>query len=166
MEDREIFKSPKFPSSVAHMKGEKTRCLAEGPGLLGWGTTMEEMRRVTDWLYVFGTNRLVPNSFMYTIAHEQFYETPSYFFQWTLWPFYRDWDTYVKRLGYVLTRGRHVPTAAVLYPTATQLARLTPVTPTRGVQLGEEESVRTVTDAAYGLLRRQIDFDYVTAEMS
>ncbi len=163
IEDREIFKSPKFPSSVAHMKGEATRCLAEGPGLLGWGTTMEEMRRVTDWLYVFGTNRLVPNALMYTIAHEQLYETPSYFFQWTLWAFYRDWDTYVKRLGFVLTRGRHVPTVAVFYPTEWQFSHFRPITPTVGIRMGEEESVKANVDIAYGLLRRQIDFDYVNS---
>jgi len=158
---KELYKSPKFPSSVAHMKGETTRCLCEGPGLLGWGATMEQMRRVTDWLYVFGINALVPNALMYTITHEQLYETPSYFFQWTLWPYYGDWDAYVKRLGYTLTRGRHEVSVAVLYPAQTQFARNQPVRPTAGVRFGEDPSVKTVVDVAYGLLRRQIDFDYI-----
>lgn len=162
---KEDYKSPKFASSVAHQCGEAARCVSEGPGLLSWRVTLEELRRTSDWLYAFGANRLVPNSFLYTLNHEQLYVSPSYFFHWTMWQHFRDWDGYLRRLGYVLTRGAHVAPVAFLYPTETLLSGFRPVIPGGGRQWQTspetDRCYRDVVNAAYGLLCRQIDFDYV-----
>ncbi|MAE63617.1 MAG: hypothetical protein CMJ18_05045, partial [Phycisphaeraceae bacterium] len=162
----ETFKSPKFPSSVAHQNEGLGggRCLCEGPGLLGWGATIEQMKHVTDWLYVFGVNLLIPNAMHYSLAHEQLYETPSYFFQWTLWPFYPDWDRYTATLGRALTRGVHRAPVAYYYPTETLLALHRPMEPGRCnlfVRDGMAAVYPIVAETAYELVRRQIDFDYV-----
>ena len=165
-QNREAFKSPKFASSVAHQnEGPGAgRVLCEGPGLLGWGTTIEEMKHVTDWMYVFGVNILVPNAMHYTIGHDQLYETPSYFFQWTLWPFYPAWDRYTANLGRELTRGRHVAPVAYYFPTETLLSMFRPMTPmTRAMRYEGDmrEVFPIVTYTAHDMVRRQIDFDYI-----
>ena len=165
-QSREHFKSPKFPSSVAHQnEGHGAgRCLCEGPGLLGWGTTIEEMKHVTDWMYVFGVNLLIPNAMHYTIAHEQLYETPSYFFQWTLWPFYPAWDRYTANLGRALTRGVHCAPIAYYYPTETLLSLYQPMKPggRQGSFLDQMTEVfGVISETASELLARQIDFDYL-----
>jgi len=166
---RESFKSPKFASSVAHQNEGpvKGRVLCEGPGLLGWGTTIEEMKHVTDWMYVFGVNILVPNAMHYTIAHDQLYETPSYFFQWTLWPFYSAWDRYTANLGRELTRGRHVAPVAYYFPTESLLTPFRPMKPmTRAMRYEGEmrEIFPIVTYTAHDMIRRQIDYDYIDYE--
>jgi len=167
LENEYHFKGPKFPSSVAHQNTGlgAGRCLTEGPGLLGWGATMEHLRRVTDWMYVFGVNLMIPNAFHSTVWHEQLYETPSYFFQWTLWPFYPDWDCYVKNLGRLLTRGMHVAPVAIFYPTETTLACYRPIRPAEGEAIYAEGELSSFWDALLGvphnLLLRQIDFDYL-----
>lgn len=165
--NKEDYKSPKFASSAAHMRGESTRCFAEGPGLLSWSVTLEELRRTGDWLYVLGANRLIPNSFLYTLNHESLYVSPSYFFQWTMWQHFPDWEGYLRRLGYVLTRGTHVAPVALLYPTESLLSGFRPVIPAGGRPWqSNPETERRYQDAvntAYGLLCRQIDFDYIDA---
>ena len=166
MQSRETFKSPKFASSVAHQNEGpvKGRVLCEGPGLLGWGTTIEEMKHVTDWMYVFGVNILVPNAMHYTIGHDQLYETPSYFFQWTLWPFYPAWDRYTAHLGRELTRGRHVAPVAYYFPTETFLPLFRPMKPMTAAMRYEGDMrgvYPIVTYTAHDMIRRQIDFDYV-----
>ena len=163
---RESFKSPKFASSVAHQNEGPVsgRVLCEGPGLLGWGTTIEEMKHVTDWMYVFGVNILVPNAMHYTIGHDQLYETPSYFFQWTLWPFYPAWDRYTANLGRELTRGRHVAPVAYYFPTETLLPLFRPMKPMTQTMRYEGEMREVypiVSYTAHDMIRRQIDFDYL-----
>ena len=165
-QSREAFKSPKFASSVAHQNEGlgAGRCLCEGPGLLGWGATIEQMKHVTDWMYVFGVNLLVPNAMHYSIAHEQLYETPSYFFQWTLWPFYPDWDKYTANLGRALTRGVHRAPVAYYYPTETLLGLYRPMEPGRCAMFIKDDMAAVypiVAETAYELIHRQIDFDYV-----
>ena len=163
---RESFKSPKFASSVAHQNEGPVagRVLCEGPGLLGWGTTIEEMKHVTDWMYVFGVNILVPNAMHYTIGHDQLYETPSYFFQSTLWPLYPAWDRYTANLGRELTRGRHVAPVAYYFPTETLLPLFRPMKPmTKSMRYEGDmrEVFPIVTYTAHDMIRRQIDYDYI-----
>jgi hypothetical protein len=164
-----VRKGPKFPSSLAHRLGR--RAMAEGPGLLGWDTTLQRLKGNADWLLAYGVSFLVPNAFFYTIAHEQFYEPPSYFHQWTLWPYYRRFDGYFRRLAWLLAQGTHVADAALFYPTATLQAHYTPP-PTRlaggeALQAGGEmtATMQYLVDAAVtvadALLRHQVDFDYV-----
>jgi len=167
IDDPTMRKGPKFPSSLAHHHG-RPRCLAEGPGLLGWSATLEEMKWCTDWLYAYGVNLMVPNAFLYTIAHEHYYETPSYFHQWTLWPYYDVYDAYVRRLSWLLSQGHHVADVALFYPTATFLQGFNP-RPTKvghpGPFAGGSEELRfaerAATHIADLLLRQQIDFDYL-----
>jgi hypothetical protein len=138
LENPTVRKGPKFPSSLAHAASHpsslishpsslRNRCLAEGPGLLGWDCTLERLKACTDWPYAYGINMLVPNAFFYTVAHEQFYETPSYFHQWTLWPYYPVYDAYVRRLSFLLSQGHHQADVALFYPTATFLKNYWPL---------------------------------------
>ena len=173
--DIKIYKGPKFASSVAHANNRQ-RCMAEGPGLLGYECDLEQLKRCTDWLYAFGVNQIVPNAFMYTISHENLYEPPSYFYQWTLWNYYQDFDSYVKRLGNILTQGRHCAPVAVLYPTSSLLGNYDPLVPS-GVYGGahlevftkgtnEIQYIQQINDAVVKiLLTKSLDFDFIDEEM-
>ena len=111
----------KIASSAAHQNGS-TRLLCESMGGLYWDCTMERMKWVADWEYVLGVNVLNPHGFHYSIEGSRKRDwPPSQFYHHTWWPEYADFNTYMSRLGYTLSGGRHVAKLAVLYPINTCL---------------------------------------------
>jgi hypothetical protein len=168
LNDAQYRKAPRMCSSLAEYHG--SRAMAEGPGLLGWDATLQRIKANTDWLLAGGITFLVPNAFFYTVAHEQYYEPPSYFYQWTLWPHYKHYDRYTRRLAWILSQGTPQPDTAVLYPTTSLWANYSPppMRMTHGEALASSEmtpTMRTIYDGVVALsdalLRKQVDFNYI-----
>lgn len=147
----------KIASSAAHQNGS-TRLLCESMGGLYWDCTMERMKWVADWEYVLGVNLLNPHGFHYAIEGSRKRDwPPSQFYHHTWWQEYADFNTYISRLGYILSGGRHIAKLAVLYPINTVWATYTPQSPTPVGALIEAE----FPYLADRLLRIHIDYDYL-----
>ncbi len=151
----------KIASSAAHQNGS-TRLLCESMGGLYWDCTMERMKWVADWEYVLGVNVLNPHGFHYSIEGSRKRDwPPSQFYHHTWWPEYADFNTYMSRLGYTLSGGRHVAKLAVLYPINTVWATYTPQAPTPVGALIEAE----FPYLADRLLRIHTDYDYLDEDV-
>lgn len=151
----------KLASSAAHQNGS-TRLICESMGGAYWDCTMERMKWIADWEYVLGVNILNPHGFHYSIEGERKRDwPPSQFYHHTWWKDYGRFNDYLKRAGFLLTGGRHVAKAAILYPINSIWANYTP-------QAANAESAACVADFNYmtdELLRLHYDFDYVDEDM-
>ena len=128
----------KSASSMAVNLGRPV-VLNELYGAYGWRLTMDEMKWLADWLFVRGTNRLVPHAFYYSVEGDRIFERPpdlSWFNVW--WPHYGDFATYTNRLSWTMTGGA-------------------PVAPVGIVTV----SGNTPWRASSALLRNQRDFHYI-----
>lgn len=107
----------KLASSVQHVTPGLARTMSESFALTGWDATLQTLRRIVDWQYARGTNLIVPHAFFYSIRDARQNECPpSLFIQNTFWPYFSLLSNYVKRLGYLLTRGRFEAPFALYYP--------------------------------------------------
>jgi len=79
----------------------------------------------------------------------------------------RDLNKYVARLGLLLREGRRASRVAVLYPECTLWTTAGPTTGARGEDQPAEarKLAATLCDVSWGLLHRQIDFDYVDEDI-
>jgi hypothetical protein len=105
----------KLVSSVSHLI-TKSRTLSETFGCAGWGLTLEDMKRITDWQYSIGVNFMCPHALFYTIEGFRKADAPPSHNHNTSWRYYRCYADYVGRLSYILSEGEHVAQIAVLYP--------------------------------------------------
>jgi len=115
---KEIGNGPgiKMASSVTEQLG-KAGTLCETLGVSGWGLTLEEQKRVIDWLYVMGVNVLTTHLLHYSLRGMRKRECPpSLFVQQPWWEYEPLLTDYVGRLGYTLTRGKRIVEILVLYP--------------------------------------------------
>jgi len=107
---------PKLVSSVAHQAG-KRRVMCETFGASGWELNLSDMRWITDWLYVLGVNMMVPHGLFYSVdSIRKIDAAPSLFFHQPWWQHHNRYASYVRRLSYMLTGGKHVCNIAILYP--------------------------------------------------
>ncbi|MDR1663705.1 MAG: hypothetical protein LBR83_02120 [Clostridiales bacterium] len=151
----------KIASSAAHQNGS-TRLICESLGGSYWDCTMERMKWIADWEYVLGVNILNPHGFHYSIEGERKRDwPPSQFYHHTWWRFYGLFNDYLKRLGYLMTGGRHVAKAAVLFPINSIWANFVPMGADPCHKLCQDD-FEYITDA---LLRLHYDFDYVDEDM-
>lgn len=106
-------------SSVANQFG-RARTLCEAYGAAGWDLRFEDMKRLGDWLYVFGINMLDEHLSFITIRGARKRDHPqsfSYHEPW--WDDYHVLASYFTRLSAVLSQGQEVNKALVLEPTTT-----------------------------------------------
>ena len=151
----------KLASSAAHQLGSE-RLLCESFGGMFMDATMQRMKWITDWEYVLGVNLLNPHGFHYTLEGPRKRDwPPSMFYQYPWWRYYGDFSAYVSRLSYLLTGGRHVARAAVLWPIASMFANYTPQARNR-LDERTETDFNVLTDM---LLRLHHDFDYFDEEV-
>jgi len=141
---------PKLASSVAHIY-EMDDDLAhnETYGASGWTTGLARMKWLADWQIVRGINFLVPHAFNPKWPDP---DCPPFFYARghnPQWPMFRRWADYSNRLCFMLTGGRHVAPAAVLYTAESHWA-------------GDADPIE-LTEAE--LLKAQYDFDLVDCDL-
>ena len=128
----------KTASSMALHLGRKT-VVNECYGAYGWRLTMSEMKWLADWLFVRGTNLLMPHAFYYSVEGPRINERPPDLAWSNLWwDHYKQFSDYVNRLSWLMRGGEPVADVAIL-------------------AIGGEARWR----AARVLLESQIDFFYV-----
>lgn len=151
----------KIASSAAHQNGS-VRLLCESMGGSYWDCTMERMKWIADWEYVLGVNIFNPHGFHYSIEGERKRDwPPSQFYHHSWWKDYGSFNTYLERLGYLMTGGHHVARVGVLYPINNIWANFVPQKADKGSALCESDFVY-MTDR---LLRLHYDFDYIDEDM-
>ena len=152
---------PKLASSAAHHFG-KPRVMSECFGLAGgWNVDLRLLKCLTDWLVAMGVNMIEPHAFYYSIQGERKWECPpGEFYQSSFWPYYRYYADYAARLCSVFTDADHVADVAVLYPTRSLWATITPGRndESRKVAKGFELVTAALTKSGY-------DFDILNEEI-
>ncbi len=84
-------------------------------GAYGWQLTMDEMKWLADWLFVRGTNTLLPHAFYYSVRGDRLHERPPDVGWNNLWwEHYGQLTAYTNRLSWLLTGGTPVAPVAVL----------------------------------------------------
>ncbi|MCL6630610.1 MAG: hypothetical protein K6U00_13530, partial [Armatimonadetes bacterium] len=143
----------KLVSSVSHLI-TNSRTLSETFGCAGWGLTLEDMKRITDWQYSIGINFLCPHALFYSIEGFRKADAPPSHNHNASWQYHRLFADYVCRLSYMLSDGKHIAQVAVLYP----------IRKFQGVyEIGREnEADRGISDAfdAVCTVLPRIGFDY------
>lgn len=107
----------KMASSASHIDPKKHgEAMCEAFGAYGWQEGLKLMKWITDHLCVRGINRLVPHAFSPKDFPDP--DCPPHFYakgQNPQWKYFHVWSAYAQRLCGLLSGGRHVATAAVLY---------------------------------------------------
>ncbi len=151
----------KIGSSAAHHFGSQ-RVLCESMGGTYWDCTLARMKWIANWEYVLGVNLFNNHGYHYSIEGERKRDwPPSQFYHHPWWAHYDQFTTYMARLSYMLTDGRHVAKILVLYPLASIWANYVPQQRDKVGSLIEAE-FNFLTDA---LLRLHQDFDYVDEDV-
>ena len=151
----------KVGSSAAHQNGSP-RLLCESFGGIFMDATMQRMKWIADWEYVLGVNLLNPHGFHYTLEGPRKRDwPPSMFYQYPWWDYYGEFSNYMSRLSHLLSGGKHIAKAAVLWPMNAMFATYTPQTHNA---LGDriERDFNTLTDL---LLRLHFDYDYLDEDV-
>jgi hypothetical protein len=110
---------PKELSSAANQLG-RARTLCEAYGAGGWDLRFEDMKRIGDWLMVFGVNTLDEHLSYITIRGARKRDHPqsfSYHEPW--WGAYHVMASYFTRLTAALTSGQEINPILVIEPTTT-----------------------------------------------
>lgn len=113
----DIYQTPKLGSSITHafnMPDDVTMC--EMFGAYGQDITYPQMKWLTDQMQVRGVNFMIPHSFNPRAPYD--HDCPPYFFNGGYeprYPLYRVYADYTSRLATMLTGGRHVCPAAILF---------------------------------------------------
>ena len=107
----------KMASSLGHLDPRKKgRTLCEMIGAYGWSAGLRMMTWIANHMLVRGVNVFVPHSF--SMAPFPDTDCPPHFYVHGQNPQYRHfgvWAGYVNRMCHLLSGGRHIATAAVLY---------------------------------------------------
>jgi hypothetical protein len=147
----------KVGSSAAHQLGSP-RLLCESFGGIFMDATMQRMKWIADWEYVLGVNLLNPHGFHYTLEGPRKRDwPPSQFYQYPWWHYYGEFNHYISRLSHMLSGGRHVAKAAVIWPINAMFGEYIPQIHTATADRTEGD-LNALTDL---LLRVHYDFDFL-----
>lgn len=141
--------------SVANQLGHaRTLCEAFGAG--GYESTLEDFKRIGDWLYTHGVNYLNPHLTFMTIRGARKRDHPQTFSEHSSWwPHSRPlWD-YFARLSYVLSQGRMRQRILLLQPTSSAWLE----TPAHGASPDGESLTQIHLKTIQFLCNRLWDFD-------
>lgn len=114
---RDIYQTPKLGSSITHVFGKAddiTMC--EMFGAYGQDITYPQMKWLTDQMQVRGVNFMIPHSFNPRAPYDT--DCPPYFYNGGFeprYPLHRVYCDYTSRLALLLSGGRHVCPAAILF---------------------------------------------------
>lgn len=86
-----------------------------GKDNIGWNFSPDEMKWYMDWLFVRGTNLLIPHAFYYSISGERMNERPPDVGpNNTWWAHYKDISNYIRRMSWLMTDGVNEARVAIL----------------------------------------------------
>ncbi|MBE0535126.1 MAG: hypothetical protein IH624_05600 [Phycisphaerae bacterium] len=115
--DDPMWQTPKLGSSISHVYGKPDDvAMVEIFGARGQDLTYPEMKWWIDHMQVSGINFTIPHSFNPRAPYDT--DCPPYFYNGghePRWPLYRVLADYSSRLTLLLTGGRHVCQAAILF---------------------------------------------------
>ncbi len=107
----------KMGSSLSHIDAKKHgRAMCEVFGAYGWREGLKLMKWITDHMLVRGVNTFVPHAFSQAAFPDP--DCPPHLYARGMNPQYRYYgilNRYTNRLSHLLSGGRHVASAAVLY---------------------------------------------------
>lgn len=107
----------KLGASLAHIDPKKQgRTMCEVYGAYGWTEGLKLMKWITDHMLVRGVNYFVPHSFTQRAYPDP--DCPPHLYAGGKNPqyrYYKHLNRYMNRISHLLSGGRHVATAAVLY---------------------------------------------------
>jgi hypothetical protein len=104
-------------SSVAQQFGKK-QVLSETYGCCGWDVTPAELKKYGDFQYVGGVNRTCQHLIPYSEHGQRKRDYPSHFSEINPWikDYFKDFNDYFTRLGYLLANSREAVRIAMLHP--------------------------------------------------
>ena len=104
----------KCSSSIQRHYG-RPRNANECFGAYGWEFTYDEMRYLTNWLFVRGVNIIIPHAFYYSVRDKRRDERPPDVGpNNTWWPQYKQYADYCRRVSWLLANGTHICHFAIL----------------------------------------------------
>ncbi len=139
----------KLAHSVAHLEIGTEKVMCENYGAYGWSLGLRDMKWLTDWQTVRGTNIHMPHAFSLQFPDE---DCPPHFYadgNNPQWPFFSGWGNYVNRCALMLHNAVHKADVLVLYPAESHWA-------------GDPLQLDTVCRT---LLQGQIDFDIISMDL-
>ncbi len=104
-------------ASVAQQYGKK-QVLTETYGCCGWDVTPAELRKYGDFQYVGGANRTCQHLIPYAEHGQRKRDYPSHFSEINPWigEYFKEFNDYFTRMGYLLTNSQEVVNIAMLHP--------------------------------------------------
>ncbi len=149
----------KTVAGAAHNQG-KNEILTESFGLGGWDMTLQDMKKIVNWQFVLGINRLCPHALFYSIEGFRKTDAPPCHRHNLHWKFYRYFADYTARLSYVLSQGLHSAPIAVLYPLNSFQASFIP-----GKHVEQSQTISDIFDLlCTELLGLHYDYDILAEE--
>jgi|GEM_PF-342322 len=139
----------KLAHSVAHLEIGTDKVMCENYGAYGWTLGLRDMKWLTDWQTVRGTNIHIPHAFSLQFPDE---DCPPHFYAKgnnPQWPFFRYWANFVNRSALMLENAIHQADVLVLYPAESHWA---------GDPLQLDSVCRTLSEG-------QIDFDIISMDL-
>ncbi|HIW73934.1 MAG TPA: hypothetical protein H9684_06390, partial [Firmicutes bacterium] len=107
---------PRQVSSVAQQLG-RPQVLTESFACAGWDATPRELKRIGEWQYVHGVNRMCTHLTPYSIRGNRKKDHPGFFSEHSPWfSELRRFNDYFSALGCMLSQSEEVVHAAVLHP--------------------------------------------------
>jgi len=155
----------KLISSTA-IHNDSRRVLCEAFGLTGWDLTMEDMKRITDWLCALGINLINVNKLLYTVkGFRKRYASVDIFFTIPWWKYYRLYSDYAARLCFMSSVGKTQSKIAVLYPTSSAWSMFDPKIRNSNLDPVWQIMQETLASVTETLLRKHWSFDYLFEEV-
>lgn len=107
---------PKQVGSVACQLGKKNT-ITESFALCGWNVHFEELKWIAEWQFVNGINLLCQHLEGYTLRglRKRDYP-PSMFFQQPWWEDYSKFNSFLARIGYILSSGKPSVDLLLIHP--------------------------------------------------
>ena len=104
-------------ASVAQQYGKK-QVLTETYGCCGWDVTPAELKKIGDFQYVGGVNRTCQHLIPYSEHGQRKRDYPSHFSGINPWirEYFKDFNDYFTRLGYLLSNSQEQVHIAMLHP--------------------------------------------------
>ncbi|MFA5863949.1 MAG: hypothetical protein WC975_04595 [Phycisphaerae bacterium] len=147
---------PKLVASLAHQHG-KTNLMTECLGCCGEDLTIGAMKRMIDWLAIFGFDRYVIHGQFYSLDGQRKREAPpSIFYQAPYWQHFGVLSDHIRTISEWNASGDPVRPIAVLYPISAFMA-WSPVENVKAIHLAQHLGHLCGTLMGAGL-----DFEFVT----